>query len=192
MGLAEKITSERKKRGLTQQQLAELTNLTSRTIQRIENGASIPRAFTITAIAEALGTTYEALHPEQDLQITLPSANSELEEQKDFLELLTLCCFSFIIIPLIHFLVPIWILKKSKISNPETMKWARKTIRTQIIWTTSNNLLLLACLAFNLISVGYFKGIYIINFLLPFLLMYFFNAFLIVRSLIRIKSQFRS
>ncbi|MFT3946550.1 MAG: helix-turn-helix transcriptional regulator [Agriterribacter sp.] len=51
----------RKKKGLTQEQLADITNITVRTIQRIESGKSIPRAFTIKTIASALGCSFEEL-----------------------------------------------------------------------------------------------------------------------------------
>ncbi len=61
MELHQEIAAARKKKGLTQEQLAELTNITVRTIQRLESGESVPRPYTLKAIAAALDTTFEAL-----------------------------------------------------------------------------------------------------------------------------------
>ena len=51
---AELIKSQRLAKGFTQQQLAELTRVSLRSIQRIENGEVIPRAYTLTILAEHL------------------------------------------------------------------------------------------------------------------------------------------
>lgn len=186
----EKIAKARKKKGLTQQELADLTNLTTRTIQRIENGQSIPRAFTITAIAEALGTTFQELQAEvQDNEVT--SVKNTIEKEKHFLKLLTLSCFSYLLIPIVHALVPIYILKKSGIHDEVTLNVARKTIRTQIIWTVAINGIMLACLAFNFISAIYFGKIVIINFLLPFFIMYAINAVILMKNFVTINRHFR-
>ncbi|MBN1986318.1 MAG: helix-turn-helix domain-containing protein [Prolixibacteraceae bacterium] len=48
------IKELRIKKGLTQEELADLTELSSRTIQRIENGEVDPRAYTLQMIAKAL------------------------------------------------------------------------------------------------------------------------------------------
>lgn len=48
------IKELRIKKGITQEELAELTNLSSRTIQRIENQEVDPHAYTLQMIAKAL------------------------------------------------------------------------------------------------------------------------------------------
>ena len=55
MNFGEKLIEVRKAKGLTQDEVAEMCNITTRTVQRIESGAVIPRAFTIKTISEALG-----------------------------------------------------------------------------------------------------------------------------------------
>ena len=52
--LASKIVKLRKERGLTQEKLAEKTNLNIRTIQRIESGEVKPRLFTLKVLSETL------------------------------------------------------------------------------------------------------------------------------------------
>jgi len=53
--LGTKITDLRKAKGLTQEELAELCNISVRTLQRIETGKVEPRAFTLNVIFSALG-----------------------------------------------------------------------------------------------------------------------------------------
>lgn len=49
-----RLVEERKAKGLTQEEVAEMCNITVRTIQRIESGTVVPRAFTIKSISEVL------------------------------------------------------------------------------------------------------------------------------------------
>lgn len=62
--IGQKIQELRKKRGLTQDELAQKTNLSLRTIQRIEAGEVDPRLYTVKIIAVALGVTLEEIMPE--------------------------------------------------------------------------------------------------------------------------------
>lgn len=48
----------RKARGLTQTDVSEKCNVTTRTIQRIESGAVKPRSSTIKIISETLGVDF--------------------------------------------------------------------------------------------------------------------------------------
>ncbi len=64
MELSKKIVLARRKLGLTQEELASLAQVTVRTIQRIESGESIPRSFTVKALARALETNFEELTKE--------------------------------------------------------------------------------------------------------------------------------
>ncbi len=52
---AKKLIDVRRLKGLTQEEVAELSSVTLRTIQRIENEEVIPRASTIKLISNALG-----------------------------------------------------------------------------------------------------------------------------------------
>ena len=60
--LGKRISELRKAKGLTQQELAEQCKVSTRTMQRIENGVVMPRAYTIRTIFAALGCDF----PEKD------------------------------------------------------------------------------------------------------------------------------
>lgn len=59
--IANKISETRKTKGLTQEELAELSQVNLRTIQRIENRESEPRGKTLNLICEALQIDAEGL-----------------------------------------------------------------------------------------------------------------------------------
>lgn len=52
--IAEQVTEQRKARGLSQKELAELTGTTQSAIARLESGGRPPRIDTLLQIAEAL------------------------------------------------------------------------------------------------------------------------------------------
>ena len=52
--IAEQVTEQRKARGLSQKELAELTGTTQSAIARLESGGRPPRIDTLLRIAEAL------------------------------------------------------------------------------------------------------------------------------------------
>ncbi|WP_026897639.1 helix-turn-helix domain-containing protein [Daejeonella oryzae] len=193
MDLHQRIVHARKKKGFTQEQVAELTNVTVRTIQRIESGDSIPRTFTLKAIASVLEIPFEEFISDQirdekpSKQPLKPELLNHITEDRHFLQMFCLSCFSYLLIPLLHFLVPVWILKRSNEQNPKVIAFARRLIRVQVYWMVSLQLLILFSLAFNFISASYFQKSYLMNYMWLFLLMYILNAMIISAALIRIQ-----
>lgn len=192
MEISEKIAIARKRKGLTQEELASLANVTVRTIQRLESGKSIPRTFTIKTLAKALGTNFEILTV-NDTQNGNTSNDTVLfqnnpDYEKHILKTLCLSCFSYFVIPLVHFFIPIYILKKSGSSNPKSIEFGRAIIRQQIYWTIIHSFLLLLTLAYNFTVAVHFEALYLLHFLWPFFVMCILNAFIISYSLIRINS----
>lgn len=69
-----RLIEVRKAKGLTQEEVAKMCNVTVRTIQRIESGSVVPRAYTIKIISETLGfdffkapnAGYEAVNEVED------------------------------------------------------------------------------------------------------------------------------
>ena len=59
--IGKRVKAERNNRGYTQERLAELTDLSLPFISNIENGQSEPSVKTLIRIANALGTTSDAL-----------------------------------------------------------------------------------------------------------------------------------
>lgn len=69
--LARELLDARRKRGLTQDQLAELTGIDQADISRIEAGAANPTLETLAAVAVALEVDLHALTPEQTSALVL-------------------------------------------------------------------------------------------------------------------------
>jgi transcriptional regulator with XRE-family HTH domain len=196
MALDQRIAEARKQKGLTQEELADATNVTVRTIQRIESGESRPRSFTIKAIASALDTSYEALTASPAAEIQPPPSPPEesLPDQKTgidkhLLELVCLSCFSFLIIPLVHFLLPAYLLRRAKGPTPETISYGRELIKKQVYWVVALYFLLLVVMAYNFIRAAYFGKSFLLNYLWPFFIMYLLNSFLICGDLWRLKKH---
>ena len=103
------IKELRIKKGMTQEELADKTEVSARTIQRIENGEVDPRAYTLQMIAKALEVDYNLFvenEPDEEQEIQQVNANN-------WLGLLHLSG----IIPLIFPTVIIWNQKKDKIKG---------------------------------------------------------------------------
>ena len=103
------IKELRIKKGMTQEELADKTEVSARTIQRIENGEVDPRAYTLQMIAKALEVDYNlfvGIEPDEEQEIKHVNANNWLG----------LLHFSGII-PLIFPTVLIWYYKKDIIKG---------------------------------------------------------------------------
>ena len=188
MELHQKISNARKRKGLTQEELADLANVTVRTIQRLESGESTPRPYTIKAIAAALDTTFEMLAGDAAVKGASASVSGQsAENEQHFLETLCLSCFSYLVIPFVHFLIPAWFLKKTNHRNPAVIGAGRSLIKQQVYWVVALNLLMLLTLCYNFIITIYFPGAPLLRYIWPFVSMYVLNAVLIVTTLRRIK-----
>lgn len=104
------IKELRTKKGMTQEELAEKTEVSTRTIQRIENGEVDPRAYTLQMIAKALEVAYSLFvndEPDQENEAIKAADDS------NWLGLLHLSC----LVPLIFPAVMIWNAKKNTIKG---------------------------------------------------------------------------
>ena len=110
--IGRKIKELRILKGLTQEDLAEKTSLSVRTIQRIESGDVDPRTYTLNLLADALDVKIETFTAEKVMK------DIYQEPAKDHLKLLALLhlsgLFNLIIPPLL-----VWIWKKGEISGKE-------------------------------------------------------------------------
>lgn len=186
MNLRQRITLARQQKGLTQEELAELAGLSIRTVQRIESGESIPRSFTLKAIAGALDQSYEQLTAGYTETLAPPAPGV-----RHFLQLFNLSCFSFIVVPWVHFLIPHYLLKKQDKLNEQAIERGRKIIRQQIYWVIALHLLMLLTLAYNFIQVYLFhQPQYVLHYLWPFFIMYFLNAAVIFANASLIQKHF--
>ena len=109
MILGQIIKEARLKKGLTQEELSSKTDISIRTIQRIENGEVDPRSFTLQSIASALDIKYEDLinQGQKESEAALQNQNSV------WLPLIHLSGLFLLLLPPLF----IWIWQKDKIKN---------------------------------------------------------------------------
>ncbi|MCD6180557.1 MAG: helix-turn-helix domain-containing protein [Bacteroidales bacterium] len=105
-----KIKELRILKGLTQEELAEQTGLSVRTIQRIESGEVDPRTYTLTALAQALEVDLEVLTSKK---INSPKTFSQ--DAYNWVILMHLSgILTFVFPPLL-----IWLFKKEELAEYE-------------------------------------------------------------------------
>lgn len=84
--LGEKVKRIRKNRGLTQEELAEMIDISSRNLSNIEVGANFPKSETLEKILKALNITTQDLFENDYLRESdalLEDINEYLEQVKD-------------------------------------------------------------------------------------------------------------
>jgi len=118
-----KIREIRKRKGLSQEELAELAKINLRTIQRIESNANEPSGKTLNLLCEALEINLEEL------------VEYGKTEGKTFLTLFHLSVLSFMMLPLGNIIIPLilWLTKKDKIVGLKEV--GANLLNFQILWT---------------------------------------------------------
>jgi transcriptional regulator with XRE-family HTH domain len=93
--LQKRVKELRIKQGLSQEELAEKTGLSLRTIQRIENGESIPRGDTLKRLSIALQSTPDDL------------IDWQIQEDNNILKILSLSQLGFLAFPILGIIIPL-------------------------------------------------------------------------------------
>lgn len=116
-----KLIYFREKLHLTQEELAEMSGISVRTIQRIEAG-TIPKGFTLKTLAKALNVS------ENDLL-----ENGQLPDKVDmtWIKLINLSSLPFTFIPLANIVLPLVLMAAKKQFNPLT----KQIVSIQILLT---------------------------------------------------------
>jgi len=182
--LANRIKNLRIRKGLSQEELAEVSGLSLRTIQRIENGETEPRGDSLKRLATAFEVS-----PDEIL-------DWDIYEDKGLLIGLNLSALSFIVFPLLGILVPliIWVSKKDKVRNINGI--AKSILNFQITWVMvlfGWYILMISGFMFrlkfmHLVSAGLItNGIFLNLFVIVFL--YAFNILLVLVNTFRINNQ---
>lgn len=115
----------RNRKGFSQEQLAEESKLSLRTIQRIEHGESIPRGDTLIRLSHALGVSpYDLL---DWIKV----------DDTGYLAVLNLSATSVIIHPVLGVIIPtvLWMLKREKVNLADDT--GKKIINFQITMALS-------------------------------------------------------
>ncbi len=158
-----KLLQYRENLNLTQKQLSEKTNVSVRTIQRIEAGQE-PKGHTLEVLSEVLGVSREKLIAE----------DVEQKEANIFLiKLINLSSLVLLIVPLGSILLPLAIMYWKKEINPLT----KQIVSIQILWTISFPIMMLIVIFFSK-WIGLSKQILPLTMLLLLLV----NIYIIVRN----------
>ena len=122
--LQKRVKVLRARKGLSQEELADSTGLSIRTIQRIENGESIPRGDTLKRLAVTLQISPDEL------------IDWKIQKDNNIMMMLHLSQMSFLAFPLLGVIIPlaIWILKRDKIKFVDTI--GKSILNFQITWST--------------------------------------------------------
>jgi uncharacterized Tic20 family protein len=120
--LSKRVKELRARKGYSQDQLADISGLSLRTIQRIETGETGPRGDTLQRLAVAFQVSPDEL------------IDWKIMEDKNVVRMLHLSQLGFLVFPLLGIIIPlsIWILKKEKIKNVD--EDGKKILNFQISW----------------------------------------------------------
>ncbi|WP_133550231.1 helix-turn-helix domain-containing protein [Salegentibacter sp. 24] len=182
--LAEKLKTLRKRSGLTQEELAENSKLSLRTIQRLEGNETEPTGDTLRKLATALKVNQDEL------------TDWEIIDDSSFLKTLNISALIFLLFPILGIILPaiMWFSKKNKIRNLNRV--SKAIINFEITW----NIILFAGIIFGLFIVQYkiqTTGVISMShyqtrnqFFLYFIpLMYFLNILIILLNSFRIQKD---
>jgi transcriptional regulator with XRE-family HTH domain len=103
------IKELRIKKGMTQEELADKTEISARTIQRIENGEVDPRAYTLQMIAKALEVDFSVFTEDESEE----EKDLDIDSKRTWLALIHLSG----ILPLFIPTIMIWNRKKAEIKE---------------------------------------------------------------------------
>jgi len=136
--LGKRVKELRVKNAFSQEFLAEECKVSLRTIQRIENGVTIPHGYTLSRLAMALHVSPDEL------------VDWSKQEDKGQLNLLNLSALTLLINPFLGTIIPLalWITKRDKIEHVD--ETGKKLLNFQI------TMLILASLAIILFVVTIF------------------------------------
>jgi XRE family transcriptional regulator, regulator of sulfur utilization len=124
--LGKTLASLRKRKGISQELLAENSKVSLRTIQRIERDLTVPRPHTLKVIADALNVPIENLIHNQ------PEAFKK--DDVDNLLLINVSALTVCLVPFANLIFPMIIWKK-KNGSAFVDQVGRRIINFQILWS---------------------------------------------------------
>ncbi|NMM47751.1 helix-turn-helix domain-containing protein [Marinigracilibium pacificum] len=160
--IGKKIKEIRKKKGLSQEELADSAKVNLRTIQRIEKNESEPRGTTLNLICEALEINTEEI------------LDYGKQEDNNYLFIIHLSVLAFLAIPIGNIILPLilWMNKKERIIGLK--KIGANILNFQIIWSViafisflSFGFLKILHIPYHYVPFYIFLGLNLLNIILP-------------------------
>ena len=173
--LSKRVKELRSRKGLSQEQLAENSGLSLRTIQRIENGETEPRGETLKRLMNALDATPDDL------------MDWSIAEDKGFLTAVNLSALGFFVFPLLGILIPLimWISKKDKLKDIN--KTGKEILNFQITWNLFVFMAYIFFMGGVLLMGSIIRNPFILVGIIGFLYMY--NFLFIIINTVRIYNE---
>ncbi|MDT0677390.1 helix-turn-helix domain-containing protein [Autumnicola musiva] len=165
--LHKRVKDLKVRQNLSQEELAVKAGLSLRTIQRIENGESVPRGDSLRKLSIALQVTPDDL------------IDWQIQEDKNVVKMLNLSQLGFLAFPILGIVIPlaIWILKKDKTKYVDSV--GKSILNFQITWTIS---LFSFYLLFMLNAILHIGIISMSMFFIILAGLYLYNLYLIIRN----------
>lgn len=163
---AERILAIRKSKGFSQELLAEQSGVSLRTIQRVEQGETVPRGHTVQALATALNVPLDALLAAPVLvatpvaaalasapllpappplavasPATLPEfapATHPLPADPQLLQLLNLSALCLLVFPFLNLLAPYLLWRKHRRDTAHADEVGRRVLGFQVLWQVAS------------------------------------------------------
>lgn len=180
--MGEKLKQLRRINCLSQEKLAGISGISTRTIQRIEEGKSVGSGYTINALAQALNIHSTELMDSVS-QNTLPVANNISK-----LKILNLSAIAMLVIPLANVLIPAYIYWKNR--DDENIKHiGGKIVSFQIFWTLATLLISIVIPALLLLLFSELRTGSIPLFIPIYFVSAFFNIYFVIQFAININRQ---
>ena len=160
--IGKKIKEVRKRKGLSQEELAEYSKVNLRTIQRIENNESEPRGKTLNLICKVLDINAEDI------------LDYGKQTDKSYLIIFHLSVIAFLAIPVGNIILPLilWTNKKDKIIGLKEI--GANLLNFQLIWSMISFITIFAFAFLKIMRLGSYEiiffifiGLYALNIILP-------------------------
>ncbi|MBC6609640.1 helix-turn-helix transcriptional regulator [Hymenobacter sp. BT507] len=158
-----RIVALRKSKGYSQEVLAEESGVSLRTIQRVEQGETVPRGHTMQALAAALQVPLESLHeepaPVEFSGATEVPTTTPLRADPQFLQLLNLSALSLLLFPLLNILVPLLLWRSRRHNTEHVAEIGRRVVGFQVLWQVGCFFLYLLLALAQVAAASYFRGV---------------------------------
>ena len=191
---AERILAIRKSKGFSQELLADQSGVSLRTIQRVEQGETVPRGHTMQALATALDVPLDALLASQPaeavvaapllvpptptptvpaLRQALLAADAQLPPDPHVLQLLNLSALCLLVFPFFNLLVPYLLWRKHRHDTAHANDIGRRVLGFQLLWQVASFFSYLMALLlqaafyfyFGMMVKGIFLGVFVLTYL---------------------------
>lgn len=171
----------RRLRNLTQAELAELSGISIKTIQRIESGISNGSPYTLKTLARTLDIDSFALQGEN-------GRTEFLNQNIDTLKLLNLSALAVLILPLTNLIFPLIVFLTHQ-NNVQVNKKGRKILSFHILWIFITLVFMFVGYAFLWVTYPSVRGAQVPAYVPIYLVSMVVNIYFTIRTAIQINEN---